>query len=89
MLVLIPIERLQLQRRQQEELAEYRNRLEKLQLTEAIIQSVSIGSARFDRGENELMFASLPSDLCTDGGRAIRQSTSQHRARFQMRRSGW
>jgi len=46
MLVLIPIERLQLQRRQQEELAEYRNRLEKLQLTEAIIQSVSIGSAR-------------------------------------------
>jgi hypothetical protein len=62
----------QLQRRQQEELAEYRNRLENFQLTEAIIQSGLDRIKRaFDREENELMFASFPSDFCTDGGRAI------------------
>ena len=62
----------QLHRRQQEELVEYRNRLENFQLTEAIIQSGLDRIKRaFDRGENELMFSSFPSDFCSDGGRAV------------------
>jgi hypothetical protein len=62
----------QLLRRKDEELADYRQRLDDFQLTEAVIQS---GLARiknvFDLGENEMMFASFPSNFCTDDGRAI------------------
>ena len=62
----------QLHHRQQEELAEFRQRLENFQLSEAIIQSGLDRIRRaFERGESELMFASFPSDFCTDGGRAI------------------
>jgi hypothetical protein len=62
----------QLQRRKEEELAEFRKRLDNFQLTDAIIQSGLDRIKRaFERGETELMFSSFPSDFCTDGGRAI------------------
>ena len=61
-----------LQRRKEEELAEFRKRLDNFQLTDAIIQSGLDRIKRaFERGETELMFSSFPSDFCTDGGRAI------------------
>lgn len=61
-----------LARRKEEELAAFKNRLDTFQLTEDRINSVQqrIRGA-FERGETELMFASFPSDFCTDGGRAI------------------
>ena len=58
----------QLQRRKEEEIAEYRKRLDNFQLTDAVIKS---GLDRIERGETELMMASFPSSFCTDGGRAI------------------
>jgi hypothetical protein len=62
----------ELQRRKEEELAEFRKRLDNLQLTDAIIQSGLDRIKRaFERGETELMFSSFPSHFCTDGGRAI------------------
>ena len=62
----------QLQRRKEEELAEFRKRLDNFQLTDAIIQSGLDRIKRaFERGETELMFSSFPSNFCTDGGRAI------------------
>src|SRR3954454_15769539 len=62
----------QLQRRKEEELAEFRMRLENLELTEKVIQSGLYRIRRaFERGETELMISSFPSSFCTDGGRAI------------------
>ena len=62
----------ELQRRKEEELAEFRKRLDNFQLTDAIIQSSLDRITRaFERGETELMFSSFPSHFCTDGGRAI------------------
>jgi hypothetical protein len=62
----------QLQRRKEEELAEFRKRLDNFKLTDAIIQSGLDRIKRaFERGETELMIAAFPSDFCTDGGRAI------------------
>jgi hypothetical protein len=62
----------QLQRRQQEELAEFRQRLDKFVLTDEIIRSGLDRIRRaFERGETELMFASFPSTFCTDDGRAV------------------
>ena len=62
----------QLQRRKEEELAEFRERLDNFKLTDAIIQSGLDRIKRaFERGETELMIAAFPSDFCTDGGRAI------------------
>ena len=62
----------QLQRRKEEELAEFRKRLENLELTEKVIQSGLYRIRRaFERGETELMISSFPSSFCTDGGRAI------------------
>jgi hypothetical protein len=61
-----------LQRRKEEELSEFRRRLENFQLTEEIIQSGLDRIRRaFERGEAELMIASFPSSFCTDGGRAV------------------
>lgn len=61
-----------LQQRQQEELAEFRKRLDNFVLTDEVIQ---LGLDRikraFERGETELMFASFPSTFCTDDGRAV------------------
>jgi hypothetical protein len=62
----------QLQRRKEEELVEFRNRLDNFKLTDEIIQSGLDRIKRaFDRGETELVFSSFPSSFCTDGGRAI------------------
>ena len=62
----------QLQRRKEEEVAEYRKRLDNFQLTDAVIKSGLDRIKRaFERGETELMMASFPSSFCTDGGRAI------------------
>ena len=62
----------ELQRRKEEELVEFRKRLDSFQLTDAIIQSGLDRIKRaFERGETELMFSSFPSNFCTDGGRAI------------------
>ncbi len=62
----------QLKRRQEEELAEFRKRLEDFQLTDAHVEVVLDRIKRaFDRGETELLLTSFPSDFCTDSGRAI------------------
>jgi hypothetical protein len=62
----------QLQRRQEEELAAFRQRLENFQLTDETIKSGLDRIKRaFERGESELMFSSFPCDFCTDGGRAV------------------
>src|SRR5271166_1574547 len=61
-----------LQQRKEEELAEFRKRLDNFQLTDAIIHSGLDRIRRaFDRGETELMITSFPSSFCTDGGRAV------------------
>ena len=62
----------ELQRRKEEELAEFRKRIDNFQLTDAIIQSGLDRIKRaFERGETELMISSFPSGFCTDGGRSI------------------
>lgn len=62
----------QLQRRNEEEHAAFRQRLENFQLTDEIIKSGLDRIRRaFERGEGELMFSSFPCDFCTDGGRAV------------------
>ncbi len=62
----------QIRRRKDEELAEFRKRLENFQLTDEVIQSGLYRIRRaFDRGETELMFSSFPSSFRTDGGRVI------------------
>ena len=62
----------QLQRRKEEELAEFRKRLDEFQLTDAVIKSGHDRIKRaFERGENELMLSAFPSSFCTDGGRAV------------------
>jgi hypothetical protein len=62
----------QLERRKEEELADYKRRLDNFQLTDEIVQSGLDRIKRaFERGETELMFSAFPSSFCTDGGRAI------------------
>jgi hypothetical protein len=62
----------QLQRRKQEELSEFRKRLENFQLTDEIIEAgLSRIKRAFERGETELMVSSFPSSFCTDDGRAV------------------
>ena len=61
-----------LTRRKEEELAAFKQRLDDFKLTEDRIHAVEQRIRRaFEQGETELMFASFPSDFCTDGGRAI------------------
>jgi hypothetical protein len=61
-----------LQRKQQEELTEFRRRLDNFRLDDAHIQTlVSRIKRAFDNGESELMVTSFPSSFCTDAGRAI------------------
>ena len=61
-----------LHQKKEEELAEYKKRLDNFVLTDEIIQSAMDRLKRaFDRGETELMFASFPCSFCTDNGRAI------------------
>lgn len=62
----------QLQRRKQEEIAAFKQRLDDFQITEQAVQAVLSRVRRaFDQGETELMLTSFPSTFCTDGGRAI------------------
>jgi len=62
----------QLQRRREEEVAEFKKRLDNFQLTDEIIHSGLDRIKRaFERGETELMFASFPSSFCTDDSRAV------------------
>ena len=62
----------QLQQRKEEEMAEFRRRLDNFQLTDAVIQSGLDRIKRaFERGETELMISAFPSNFCTDGGRAV------------------
>jgi hypothetical protein len=60
------------QRRKEEELAAFKQRLEDVHLVDEMIpaQLARIKNA-FERGESELMVASFPGDFCTDGGRAV------------------
>jgi hypothetical protein len=61
-----------LQRRKEEELAEFRTRLDNFQLIDEIIKSGLDRIKRaFERGETELMISAFPSSFCTDAGRAI------------------
>lgn len=62
----------QLRRKQDEELAAFKERLDEFQLTqEGIDLAMEKIRRAFDRGETELMFSSFPSSFCTDDGRAI------------------
>lgn len=62
----------QLQQQKDEELAQYRKRLDDFQLTDEVIQfGLDRIRRAFERGETELMFSSFPSSFCTDGGRAV------------------
>ena len=88
----------QLQRRKEEELAEFRKRLDNFQLTDAIVQSGLDRIKRaFERGETELMISSFPSSFCTDGGRAIinagappiNKPSKEERPRGRTSPSGW
>jgi hypothetical protein len=62
----------QLKRKHQEELADFRKRLDQFQLTDERVALVhdQIRHA-FERGESELLLTSFPSDFCSDSGRAI------------------
>jgi hypothetical protein len=62
----------QLARRKDEERSQFRQRLENFQLTDELIEATQQRIRRaFESGETELMFATFPSDFCSDGGRAI------------------
>ena len=62
----------QLQKRRNEELAQFRQRLENFQLTEDIIKSGMDRIRRaFERGETELMISAFPSAFCADHGRSV------------------
>lgn len=61
-----------LKRKEREELAEFKKRLDTFQLTDDRIQAVLARiKGAFDRGESELMLTSFPSSFCTDRGRAV------------------
>jgi hypothetical protein len=62
----------QLQRKKEEEIAEFKSRLENFQLSEEHVQAVLMRVKRaFERGETELMLTAFPSSFCSDDGRAI------------------
>jgi hypothetical protein len=61
-----------LRHNREEEVAEFKKRLDNFKLTDATIQSALDRLRRaFERGESELMISSFPCSFCTDGGRAI------------------
>jgi hypothetical protein len=82
----------QLKQRKEEELAEFKKRLDNLQLTDEVKHSNLDRIKRaFEHGETELMIASFPSTFCTDDGRAIinvgetpmNKPSSKERARLE------
>src|SRR3954447_21959929 len=61
-----------LERKKQEELDEFRKRLDTFKLTDDRVQAVLARVKRaFERGETEFMITSFPSSFCSDDGRAI------------------
>lgn len=61
-----------LKRKESEELAEFKKRLDTFQLTDDRVQAVLVRiKVAFERGESELMLTSFPSSFCTDRGRAV------------------
>lgn len=61
-----------LKRKEREELAEFKKRLDTFQLTDDRVQAVLARiKVAFERGESELMLTSFPSSFCTDRGRAV------------------
>ena len=61
-----------LQRRQEEELAAFKQRLEDFHLADEMIPSqLNRLKHAFEQGESELLLASFPCEFCTDGGRAV------------------
>ena len=61
-----------LQRRKEEELATFKQRLEDFHLADEMVPSqLSRLKHAFEHGESELMLASFPCEFCTDGGRAV------------------
>jgi hypothetical protein len=59
-------------KKEEEDLAKFRKRLDEFQLTEAYTQTLMQRVRRaFEHGEPELMIVSFPSSFCTDSGRAI------------------
>ena len=61
-----------LRRKQQEELADFKKRLDDFVLTQETIDLVMDKIKRsFDRGDTEFMISSFPSSFCTDDGRSI------------------
>ena len=61
-----------LQQRREEELLEFRQRLNNFQLTDAVVESALNKIRRaFEHGETELMITSFPCSFCSDDGRAI------------------
>jgi len=62
----------QLKRKKQEEIGAFKQRLEEFQVTDAHVEAVLSRVKRaFERGENELLLTSFPSNFCSDSGRAI------------------
>jgi len=87
-----------LKRRQEEELAEFRKRLDTFTLTQERVDAVAERIKRaFERGETELMLTSFPSGFCTDQGRAvgnvgappINRPGKQAGRRRESNRPGW
>lgn len=67
----------QLTRKRQEELAQFKKRLDDFKLTDERVAAVFDRIRRaFERGETELMLTSFPSDFCTDKGRAISNASA-------------
>jgi hypothetical protein len=61
-----------LQRRKEEELHAFKQRLENFHVADEMIPSVLERLKHaFEREESELLLASFPCDFCTDGGRAL------------------
>ena len=66
-----------LRRKKQEELDEFKKRLDTFVVTEVYAKMLIQRIKRaFEQNETELMFASFPSSFCTDGGRAIANAES-------------
>ena len=62
----------QLKRKQQEELSDFKRRLDEFQVTPEQVTAVLDRIRRaFERGETELLLTSFPSSFCSDSGRAI------------------
>ena len=67
----------QLTRKRQEELAQFKKRLDDFKLTDERVAAVFDRIRRaFERGETELMLTSFPSEFCTDKGRAITNASA-------------